>query len=292
MPSIQSRECQGGAAASDGQSSATNDGQGAGVVNNGEVTIVNNGDGSGSYSSPTTAIVANGDGSGNYSDEDLSVVVGGDGSGNWSQASTGTTIVNNGDGSGSYSRGGVSIVNNGDGSGTYSDSTITISNDGQGQAVISPANGSSQVVSAEPLAKLPKVGGFPSMDAVQPVQACGVVISLDNAILFDFDSAELRPETTELLSNLAQVLNQAGASQAQINGHTDSVSDDAYNQTLSEQRAQAVLDALRNDGAEATLTATGYGETQPVAPNQNPDGSDNPSGRQLNRRVEVVIPTS
>ena len=47
---------------------------------------------------------------------------------------------------------------------------------------------------------------------------------------------------------------------------------------------------LKKDGVSATLDATGYGETKPIAPNENPDGSDNPSGRALNRRVEIFIP--
>ncbi|SHE24911.1 OmpA family protein [Actinomyces glycerinitolerans] len=58
----------------------------------------------------------------------------------------------------------------------------------------------------------------------------------------------------------------------------------------AEQRAQAVLDALEQDGVTAPLEAEGFGETRPVAPNENEDGSDNPAGRQLNRRVEIYVP--
>ena len=76
----------------------------------------------------------------------------------------------------------------------------------------------------------------------------------------------------------------------QIQGHTDSVSDDASNQTLSEQRAKAVTEALTSNGVTASIESVGYGETRPVAPNENPDGSDNPGGRRLNRRVEVFVP--
>ena len=77
----------------------------------------------------------------------------------------------------------------------------------------------------------------------------------------------------------------------QIQGRTDSVSDDASNQTLSEQRAKAVTDALTSDGVTAAIESVGYGETRPVAPNESSDGSDNPAGRRLNRRVEVFVPT-
>ena len=59
---------------------------------------------------------------------------------------------------------------------------------------------------------------------------------------------------------------------------------------LSEQRAQAVVEALKANGVSTSLDATGFGETRPVAPNENSDGSDNPAGRQLNRRVEIFIP--
>ena len=122
------------------------------------------------------------------------------------------------------------------------------------------------------------------------MKSCGTAISLDSSILFDVDSYQVRPESSELLSSLAQVLTQAGAPKATVAGHTDSVADEAYNQTLSEQRAQAVVDALRDAGATTELTAVGYGESRPVAPNTTPDGSDDPAGRQLNRRVEIMIP--
>ena len=122
------------------------------------------------------------------------------------------------------------------------------------------------------------------------MQSCGTAISLDSGILFDVDSYAIRPESSEVLNSLAQVLTQAGAPKATVAGHTDSVADDAYNQTLSEQRAQAVVDALHTAGTTTQLTPVGYGETQPAAPNTNPDGSDNPGGRQLNRRVEIMIP--
>ena len=208
--------------------------------------------------------------------------------GNGGVASSDATgsVVNNGDGSGSYKRGSVSIVNNGDGTGTYSDGSLSILNRGDGTALV---NG--QSTAAKPLSPVGKVGSFPSIDAIKPVQSCGTAISLDAGILFDVDSYQIRPESNEVLASLARVLSQAGAPKATVAGHTDSVADDAYNQTLSEQRAQAVVDALRASGATSTqLTAVGYGETQPVAPNTAPDGSDDPAGRQLNRRVEIMIP--
>lgn len=92
------------------------------------------------------------------------------------------------------------------------------------------------------------------------------------------------------VTNLAAVLKDSKAPKVQIQGHTDSVSDDASNRILSEQRAKAVTEALTSNGVTASIESVGYGETRPVAPNENPDGSDNPGGRRLNRRVEVFVP--
>jgi len=76
----------------------------------------------------------------------------------------------------------------------------------------------------------------------------------------------------------------------QISGHTDNHGSHEYNIQLSQSRAQSVVDWLINRGTEKErLTAVGYGETQPITPNENPDGSDNPEGRQLNRRTEFEI---
>ena len=122
------------------------------------------------------------------------------------------------------------------------------------------------------------------------MQSCGTVITLEDSVLFEFGSSELRGEASTTLTNLATVLKDSKAPKVQVQGHTDSVSDDAFNQKLSEQRAQAVSSALKSNGVTADLEAVGYGETKPVAPNENPDGSDNPGGRRLNRRVEVFVP--
>ena len=271
---------------SSGATSVTNNGDGSGTYSDGKVSIVNNGDGSGTYSDGKVSIVVNGDGSGTYSDDHLSVVVNGDGSGTYTDSATGESIVINGDGSGTYSHGKISIVNNGDGSGTYSDDKVSFVNDGTGSATVDGAT-----VSAKPVPKAGKVGTFPSIDAAKPVQSCGTVITLEDSVLFDFGSSGLRSEASTTLSNLATVLKDSKAPKVQVQGHTDSISDDASNQTLSEQRAKVVTDALTSNGVTATIESVGYGETRPVAPNENSDGSDNPAGRRLNRRVEIFVPT-
>ena len=260
-------------------------GDGSLTTSSGATAVTNNGDGSGTYSDGKVSITVNGDGSGTYSDDYLSVTVNGDGSGTYSNSTTGESITLDGKGSGTYSRSGVSITNNGDGSGTYSDGKLSITNLGDGTAIV---NGST--ISAKPVPKAGKVGTFPSIDAAKPVQSCGTVITLEDSVLFDFGSSELRGEASTTLTNLATVIKDSKAPKVQVQGHTDSVSDDAFNQKLSEQRAQAVSSALKSDGVAADLEAVGYGETKPVAPNENPDGSDNPAGRRLNRRVEVFVP--
>ena len=212
-----------------------------------------------------------------------STVLGGDGS--MSTSSGATAVTNNGDGSGTYRDGKVSITNNGDGSGTYSDGKISITNLGDGSAIVNDAT-----VSAKPVPKAGKVGTFPSIDAAKPVQSCGTVITLEDSVLFDFGSSDLRSEASTTLTNLATVLKDSKAPKVQVQGHTDSVSDDTSNQTLSEQRAKAVTEALTSNGVTASIESVGYGETKPVAPNENSDGSDNPAGRRLNRRVEVFVP--
>ena len=197
---------------------------------------------------------------------------------------SGSTVLG-GDGSLTTSSGATAVTNNGDGSGTYSDGKVSITNLGDGSAIVNDAT-----VSAKPVPKAGKVGTFPSIDAAKPVQSCGTVITLEDSVLFDFGSSDLRSEASTTLTNLATVLKDSKAPKVQVQGHTDSVSDDAFNQKLSEQRAQAVSNALKSDGVAADLEAVGYGETKPVAPNENPDGSDNPAGRRLNRRVEVFVP--
>lgn len=108
--------------------------------------------------------------------------------------------------------------------------------------------------------------------------------------LFEFDKATLTPDAEETLKALVPLLAKAGKHPATVEGHTDSKGADAYNQTLSEKRALAVKDWLVAQGALAASTPTqGWGERRPVAPNAKPDGSDDPMGRQKNRRVEVLV---
>ena len=85
-------------------------------------------------------------------------------------------------------------------------------------------------------------------------------------------------------------MQQTKVEQIEISGHTDSKGSDDYNLRLSLQRAQAVLQALQQRHSADQATAHGYGETRLVATNEV-DGTDSPSNRQLNRRVEIFVKT-
>jgi outer membrane protein OmpA-like peptidoglycan-associated protein len=111
-------------------------------------------------------------------------------------------------------------------------------------------------------------------------------------VLFEFDQASLAPSAAPRLDRVADELSDLGPRTVTISGHSDSMGDPAYNQDLSERRAVAVRAALAERlGADFSFEVTGHGETQPVAANENDDGSDNPEGRALNRRVEIEFPT-
>ncbi len=117
-----------------------------------------------------------------------------------------------------------------------------------------------------------------------------VEVELAADVLFEFDSATLTPEASERIAALAPGIDEAArAGTVAITGHTDDVGDDAYNQALSEQRAESVRGALaaalgRDD---LVFEVTGRGAADPVAPNQI-NGADNPEGRARNRRVTIV----
>jgi outer membrane protein OmpA-like peptidoglycan-associated protein len=116
-----------------------------------------------------------------------------------------------------------------------------------------------------------------------------VRIALNADVLFAFDKADLKPDARPSLDKVVAVLKSYPKAQARIEGHTDSKGDDAYNQKLSEKRAESVRKFLAAGGATLRMTTRGWGEKKPVAPNAKPDGKDDPEGRQKNRRVEITV---
>lgn len=122
--------------------------------------------------------------------------------------------------------------------------------------------------------------------------ATETIIDLSTDILFDFDKSIVKPDAIPSLIKLARLLRQSKNNAVQLNGFTDSIGTDEYNIGLSQRRAEAVKQWLVTKGGidAGRLNTNGYGKAQPVAPNTNADGSDNPAGRQKNRRVEIRIP--
>ena len=116
--------------------------------------------------------------------------------------------------------------------------------------------------------------------------ARGLIVNLPD-ILFDFDKATLKPDAREKLSKVCGILLVSPGYTLAIEGHTDSVGADAYNQKLSENRASSVYDYLGECSIpREEMTTTGFGESKPIATNDTADG------RQQNRRVEIVIEES
>src|SRR5271156_1020789 len=121
-----------------------------------------------------------------------------------------------------------------------------------------------------------------------------IKIELDADVLFDFDKYTLRAEAADSLREVGEVAKNYGKSPVLIEGYTDGKGTHPYNIKLSDNRAASVKKWLvENAGVSGSrITTRGWGEAKPVAPNANPDGSDNPAGRQRNRRVEITITTS
>jgi peptidoglycan-associated lipoprotein len=109
-------------------------------------------------------------------------------------------------------------------------------------------------------------------------------------IYFGFDSTDIKPQAARELDKLVQLLIDNPEIKIEMGSHTDSVGSFDYNIDLSRRRAESTVRYLINKGISPDrLTAKGYGETQPIAPNTNPDGTDNPVGRAKNRRTEFKI---
>jgi outer membrane protein OmpA-like peptidoglycan-associated protein len=113
--------------------------------------------------------------------------------------------------------------------------------------------------------------------------ARGLIVNMSD-VLFDTGSSTLKPGAREKLAKISGILLAHPGLSLQIEGHTDSVGSDEFNQQLSERRSDTVRDFLAEQGVPASsISARGFGKTQPVATN------DTPEGRQRNRRVELVV---
>src|SRR5512139_33518 len=115
-----------------------------------------------------------------------------------------------------------------------------------------------------------------------------LVLRMPSGITFQVDHSDIQPQFQSTLDQVAQTLSSYDQTYIDVLGHTDSTGSDAYNQALSERRAQAVSDYLAGRGvARARIGTRGYGESQPIATN------DTDAGRAENRRVEIkVVPVT
>ncbi|MFC3549582.1 OmpA family protein [Lysobacter cavernae] len=115
-------------------------------------------------------------------------------------------------------------------------------------------------------------------------QGDNITLNMPSGITFDFDKSNLKPEFYPVLDNVAKTLQEYNQTIVEVAGHTDSVGSDAYNQKLSEQRANSVASYLGSRGLNRErFIVVGAGESRPVASN------DTDAGRAENRRVEITL---
>ncbi|MBR0552323.1 OmpA family protein [Stakelama marina] len=115
-------------------------------------------------------------------------------------------------------------------------------------------------------------------------QGDDLLLRMPSGITFATDSSTVQPQFKPTLDQVSQVLAQYPKTYVDVYGHTDSTGSEAYNQALSERRAQSVADYLSSHGVNpARIGTRGYGETQPIASN------DTEEGRAANRRVEIKL---
>lgn len=118
----------------------------------------------------------------------------------------------------------------------------------------------------------------------------GTIITIPATVLFDFDGDFVRPEGEDVLrAKILVALVAAKVDAIQITGHTDSKGTEEYNEDLGLRRATAVAAVLKLLGYSGDLAVATGGETSPLVSNTFDDGSDNPEGRQTNRRVELLV---
>jgi outer membrane protein OmpA-like peptidoglycan-associated protein len=111
-----------------------------------------------------------------------------------------------------------------------------------------------------------------------------ITLNMPGSVTFAFDKSEVQPQFYPVLDNVASTLQQYNQTIIEVAGHTDSVGADAYNQQLSQKRAEAVASYLNSRGVmRDRMITVGAGETRPVASN------DTDSGRAQNRRVEITL---
>jgi len=126
-----------------------------------------------------------------------------------------------------------------------------------------------------------------SAEPAPAVPGPGMNLKFKN-VLFGFDKSVLPPAAYDDLKRLVSKLKEFANTKVEVNGHTDHIDPDSYNDRLSVRRANAVASYLKSNGISSDrIIINGFGESKPIAPNTHPDGTDNPNGRIKNRRTEI-----
>jgi outer membrane protein OmpA-like peptidoglycan-associated protein len=135
-----------------------------------------------------------------------------------------------------------------------------------------------------------KVQGLDSAGTVKPwvqstLQSGATVVTISTDVLFDSGTADVGPVGQAVI--VEAVMSAPDGASVSVTGYTDSRGNDEANLQRSLERAEAVATIIRSARPDVTVSPAGMGSTNQVAPNTNPDGSDNPEGRSQNRRVEI-----
>ncbi len=136
------------------------------------------------------------------------------------------------------------------------------------------------------------VAAFENLDLKVEETTRGVAIYFPEILLFDYDNDRMKPGARAKMHQIATVVNAPQYNQRDIavEGHTDAMGSQQYNLDLSQRRANSVARELIFSGVQKErIVVRNFGESRPLVPNTNPDGSDNPEGRARNRRVELFI---
>jgi OmpA-OmpF porin, OOP family len=158
----------------------------------------------------------------------------------------------------------------------------------RGEDPAQPADSTSTVGMTLPVTDLTASAGNPTDSDTESAQRATITLRTD--VLFKFAKSNLTPRAKTILGQVGAKIKGRATGPVQVTGYTDSIGTDQVNIPLSQARAAAVVAALKPGLPGTTFQATGLGSSDPVAPNTKPDGSDNPAGRALNRRVTISFP--
>lgn len=159
-----------------------------------------------------------------------------------------------------------------------------------GYSEVSVATHAVMVVAVDTVKKVSTLDAASGKGKTDTATVIKTTLSFNN-VFFDFGKSTLKKDfEPELDKAVALLKKEYPKIKFEVAGHTDSKGADSYNMNLSKRRAGAVANYLASKGiSKSRMKVAGYGETKPISPNENPDGTDNPDGRAKNRRTEIVI---